>query len=61
MNNEDEVKPTLKTTPKKVTSTRDVDFPSLGWGISANDTRELPSDPKAQEVILSSEYISLTK
>lgn len=61
MNKDEEVKPTVKPATKSVTSTRDVDFPSLGWGISANDTRELPSDPKAQEAILSSEYISLTK
>ncbi len=49
------------TPPKTVTSSRDIDFPSLGWGISAGETRELPADPDAQAAILSNTYITLTK
>jgi hypothetical protein len=42
----------------KVTSTRSVDFPSLGWGITAGDVRELPADKEVQKVILAHRSIS---
>lgn len=46
---------------KMVTSTKTIDFPSLNWGITAGEERELPSDPEAQERILSNHFISLKK
>lgn len=36
----------------EVTSRESVDFPKLGWGITAGETRELPEDKRAQAVIL---------
>ena len=45
----------------KVTSTRSVDFPKLGWAISAGETRELPEDKAAQKVILAHRNISEAK
>ena len=36
----------------KVTSKKSIDFPSLGWGITAGETKELPEDKDAQEAIL---------
>ncbi len=45
----------------KVTSTKSVDFPSFGWGITAGDTRELPEDKDAQKVILTHPSISKAK
>ena len=45
----------------KVTSTKSVDFPSLDWGITAGDTRELPEDKEAQKVILAHRAISKIK
>jgi hypothetical protein len=45
----------------KVTSTKSVDFPSLNWGITAGDTRELPDDKDAQAVILAHPAISKSK
>jgi hypothetical protein len=35
-----------------VTSTRDVEFPKLQWGVRKGEERELPEDKKAQEIIL---------
>jgi hypothetical protein len=37
----------------KVTSTKSISFPKLGWGITAGEERELPEDKEAQERILS--------
>ena len=37
----------------KVTSTKSISFPKLGWGISAGEVKELPEGKKAQERILS--------
>ncbi len=40
-----------------VTSNADIDFPELQWGIHAGETRELPVDEAAQEIILSNDHI----
>jgi hypothetical protein len=45
----------------KVTSSKSIDFPSLGWGITAGDTRELPEDKDAQKAILAHPSISESK
>lgn len=45
----------------RVTASKSVDFPSLGWGITAGDTRELPEDKDAQKAILDHPAISKTK
>ncbi len=37
----------------KVKSSETIHFPSLNWGITAGETRELPEDKESQEVILS--------
>lgn len=50
--------PTLAKS-KMVTSTKTVDFPSLGWGIHAGEIRELPVDGVAQKIILEKEFITL--
>lgn len=42
----------------KVTSTKTISFPSLGWGINAGEVRDLPKDEKARETILASKYIT---
>lgn len=42
----------------QVISTKSVDFPKLGWGITAGDTRELPEDKDAQKIILAHPAIS---
>lgn len=47
--------------PKMVTSDRDVDFPSLGWAISAGAQRELPVDEAAQAQILANHHIQIIK
>lgn len=44
-----------------VTSTKDIDFPSLGWAIKAGEVRELPADAAAQAAILGSSYITKVK
>lgn len=44
-----------------VTSTMTLDFPTLGWGIHAGESRELPEDPEAQSVILARDCISKVK
>lgn len=38
---------------KKVTSTKSITFPKLGWAISAGEIKELPEAKEAQERILS--------
>ena len=45
----------------KVTSNRSVDFPKLGWAITAGDTRDLPEDKEAQKIILAHRSISEAK
>jgi len=51
-----------KASPKAmVTSDRDVDFPSLGWAISAGTERELPVEEELQKQILSNHHIKLIK
>lgn len=42
----------------KVTSTKTVSFPSLNWGITAGETKELPEDSDAQEAILERSFIT---
>jgi hypothetical protein len=42
----------------KVTSTKSISFPKLGWGISAGEVRELPEDKEAQARILAEPEIS---
>ena len=37
----------------KVTSTKSISFPKLGWGISAGEIKELPEGKEVQERILS--------
>jgi len=37
----------------KVTSSKSITFPKLGWAISAGEVKELPNDKAAQERILS--------
>ena len=36
----------------KVSSTKDVDFPAIGWGIRAGEEKEAPADEKEKERIL---------
>ena len=36
----------------KVTSNKTIDFPSLGWGITKGETKDLPEEKEAGEVIL---------
>lgn len=43
----------------KVTSTKSISFPKLGWGISTGETRELPEDKGAQERILQEPEITI--
>ncbi len=43
----------------KVTSTKSISFPTLGWGINAGEERELPEDKVAQERILKEPEISI--
>lgn len=45
----------------KVTSNRSVEFPKLGFAISAGETRELPENKEAQAVILAHRSISKIK
>lgn len=45
----------------KVTSERDLDFPSLNWAIKAGEEVELPADPEARTAILSNHFISPVK
>lgn len=59
---------TKPTTPKaevvpaknvRVISTKTIDFPSLDWGIHAGETRELPVEQAAQEIILRNKNITI--
>ena len=50
-----------KTESQKVTSDVDVDFPSLGWAISAGATKELPVEEKTRAQILTNHHIKLIK
>ncbi len=45
---------------QQVTSDATIDF-SVGWGIHAGETRELPEDPEIQKVILANHHIKLIK
>lgn len=42
----------------KVTSKESIHFPSLNWGITAGEVKELPADKEAQAVILAHPMIS---
>lgn len=42
----------------KVTSTETLHFPSLNWGITAGEERELPADKEAAAAILAHTSIS---
>ncbi len=44
-----------------VTSKKTIDFPSLNWGITKGDKRELPKDKEAQKIILAHPVISEVK
>lgn len=44
-----------------VTSTKNVHFPKLNWGIKKGDERELPDGKEAQDAILASPYISVVE
>ena len=45
----------------KVTSTKDLSFPKLGFGIRAGEVKELPEDKEAQARILAEPEISEVK
>lgn len=45
----------------RVTSTKNVSFPKLDWGINKGDVRELPPDKEAQKIILAHPAISEVK
>jgi len=45
----------------KVTADVDVDFPSIGWAISAGATKELPVEETAKAQILANHHIKLIK
>lgn len=45
----------------KVISTETIHFPSLDWGITAGEVKELPADPEAQKAILAHPAISEAK
>lgn len=42
---------------KKVTSTIDIDFTTIGWAIGEGQIKELPDNEDAQKEILANEYI----
>lgn len=44
---------------KQVTSKKSINFPKIGWAISAGETKELPEEKEAQERILLEPEISL--
>lgn len=50
-----------KQEASKVTSSKDVDFPSLGWGIKAGEVRELPESEEARAAILANHFIEEVK
>lgn len=43
----------------KVTSTKSISFPTLGWGISEGEEKELPEEKEAQERILQEVEITI--
>jgi hypothetical protein len=43
----------------KVTSAKDITFPSLDWGISAGTEKELPEEKKIRDRILEEDCISI--
>lgn len=43
----------------KVTSTKSISFPKLGWGITAGTVRELPENKEAQERIMQEPEITV--
>ena len=45
----------------QVTSTKSVSFPSLDWGITAGEARDLPADKDAQKAILAHPSIKPVK
>jgi hypothetical protein len=45
----------------EVTANRSVEFPKLGWAISAGETRDLPEDKAAQKTILAHRSIKAVK
>lgn len=45
----------------KVTSKKSISFPTLGWGISAGEEKELPEDKEAQERILAESDIEVVE
>ena len=51
----------VKEKSKTVTSSKTLDFPSLGWGIHAGEIRDLPADKDAADLILKNHYITLIK
>ena len=48
-----------KTESQKVTTDKDVDFPSIGWAISAGAIKELPVEEEAKAQILANHHIKL--
>lgn len=52
---------TKKDEMLKVTSDTSIDFPSLGWGITAGEIRELPEDEEARKTILANTHIKNLK
>ena len=45
----------------KVISRKTIVFPKLNWGINKGETKELPKDKKAAEIILATSVISEVK
>jgi hypothetical protein len=45
----------------RVTSSKSITFPKIGWGISAGETKELPRDKAAQDRILAEDGISVVR
>ena len=45
----------------KVISRKTIVFPKLNWGINKGETKELPKDKKAAEIILANSVISEVK
>ena len=45
----------------KVTSTKNISFPKLNWGINKGEVRELPEEKDVAEIILANPVISEVK
>jgi len=45
----------------KVTATKNISFPKLGWAINAGDVKELPENKEAQKRILAESEIKLVE